>query len=69
MLIVDWDVHHGDGIQDMFKDDSRVLYVSLHRRDLFPYKDVEGECKGDCSYVGEGHGLGYTMNIAWPEVQ
>ena len=31
ILILDWDVHHGNGIQNMFYDDPRVLYISIHR--------------------------------------
>ena len=31
ILIVDWDVHHGNGTQHMFYDDPKVLYISLHR--------------------------------------
>ena len=60
-VIVEWDVRHGDGIQNVFIDDSRVMYVSLHRRDLFPYQGVEGDCKGNCSYVGEGEGVAGTL--------
>jgi histone deacetylase 4/5 len=33
ILIVDWDVHHGNGTQNMFYDDPKVMYVSLHRHD------------------------------------
>ena len=33
VLVVDWDVHHGNGIQHMFYNDDRVLYISLHRYD------------------------------------
>ena len=36
VAIVDWDVHHGNGTQDIFYDDSRVLYVSLHESPLYP---------------------------------
>ena len=64
VLIVDWDVHHGNGIQRMFEEDPRVLYISLHRLDLFPYKLDEA----DCNVVGAGKGAGYTVNVAWPKV-
>ena len=63
ILIVDWDVHHGNGIQRMFEEDPRVLYVSLHRLDLFPFKPEES----DCDVVGSGAGAGYSVNIAWPK--
>jgi len=48
----------------MFIDDPRVLYVSLHRLDTFPWI-VE---KMDCPVVGEGPGEGYNVNIGWPKV-
>lgn len=36
VAVVDWDVHHGNGTQDIFYDDSRVLYVSMHEAPLYP---------------------------------
>lgn len=63
ILIVDWDVHHGNGTQHMFEEDSSVLYVSLHRYDhgtFFPMGDEGSSCQ-----VGRGAGRGYNMNIAW----
>ena len=48
----------------MFEEDPRVLYISLHRLDLFPYKLDEA----DCNVVGAGKGAGYTVNVAWPKV-
>ncbi len=36
MLIVDWDVHHGNGTQDIFWNDPRVLYVSTHQSPAYP---------------------------------
>lgn len=65
ILIIDWDVHHGNGIQRMFEEDPRVLYVSLHRLDIFPLKPEES----DCNVTGTGSGAGYTVNIAWPKVR
>ena len=64
VLIVDWDVHHGNGIQKMFEDDPRVLYISLHRQDTFPW-DPEN---ADCSRIGIGRGEGFNVNIGWPKV-
>lgn len=61
ILIVDWDVHHGNGIQRMFYQDKSVMYLSLHRHDagnFFPGT-------GDCREVGSGQGEGYNWNIAW----
>lgn len=48
----------------MFEEDPRVLYISLHRFDIFPFKPEES----DCNVVGSGSGAGYTVNIAWPKV-
>jgi acetoin utilization deacetylase AcuC-like enzyme len=48
----------------MFEEDPRVLYVSLHRFDIFPFKPEES----DCNVVGSGAGAGFTVNVAWPKV-
>lgn len=64
VLIIDWDIHHGNGIQRMFEEDPRVIYVSLHRLDFFPLKPEEMD--GDV--VGKGAGAGYSVNVAWPHV-
>ena len=63
VLILDWDVHHGNGIQHMFYHTSNVLYISIHRYDhafFFP-------CSEDAAAdrVGEGDGTGYNINIPW----
>ncbi|KAJ6652568.1 hypothetical protein lerEdw1_011415 [Lerista edwardsae] len=61
ILIVDWDVHHGNGTQQVFYRDPNVLYVSLHRHDdgnFFPGS-------GAASEVGSGAGEGFTVNVAW----
>ncbi|XP_032612766.1 histone deacetylase 6 isoform X1 [Hylobates moloch] len=63
ILIVDWDVHHGNGTQHMFEDDPSVLYVSLHRYDhgtFFPMGD-----EGASSQIGQAAGTGFTVNVAW----
>lgn len=61
VMVLDWDIHHGDGTQQTFLDDDRVLFLSLHRlQGTFPYDD-----SGSSSVVGKGKGLGYTVNIAW----
>lgn len=62
ILIIDWDVHHGNGTQTVFYNDPSVLYISLHRHDdggFFPGTGAPEE-------MGSGPGLGYTINIAWP---
>jgi acetoin utilization deacetylase AcuC-like enzyme len=56
VAIVDWDVHHGNGTQDIFYDDPRVLYLSLHQ---FPFYPGTGAAED----VGEGAGKGATVNI------
>jgi acetoin utilization deacetylase AcuC-like enzyme len=56
VLIVDWDLHHGNGIQSIFYDDPQVLYFSIHRYPFFPWT-------GGMEEVGEGPGKGYTVNV------
>ncbi|XP_072365285.1 histone deacetylase 9-like isoform X2 [Scyliorhinus torazame] len=61
ILIVDWDVHHGNGTQQAFYNDPKVLYISLHRYDegnFFPGSGAPDE-------VGSGPGEGFNVNIAW----
>lgn len=66
ILILDWDVHHGNGIQRTFYDDPNVLYISLHvsrTKDgerFYPQNDW-----GDLDKCGKGAGLGKNINIAW----
>jgi acetoin utilization deacetylase AcuC-like enzyme len=64
VLILDWDVHHGNGTQKMFYDDESVLFFSIHRFDAGAF--FPGGPDGDCSYVGEGDGRGKNINVAWP---
>ncbi len=59
ILILDWDVHHGNGTQHQFQDDPSVLYVSTHQ---FPYYPGTG----DAGEAGTGRGLGATLNIPMP---
>ncbi|KAL8604359.1 hypothetical protein ACOMHN_028122 [Nucella lapillus] len=62
ILIVDWDIHHGNATQHMFYDDPSVLYISLHRfdRGFFP-----GEPDAGAEYVGQNEGRGFNVNIPW----
>ena len=60
VLIVDWDVHHGNGIQHIFDDDPNVLYISLHRYGNGFYPGT-----GHPAEVGKGEGLGKTVNLAF----
>jgi acetoin utilization deacetylase AcuC-like enzyme len=58
VLIVDWDVHHGNGTQDIFYADPRVLFFSIHRFGMGFYPGT-----GDADETGEGAGLGSTLNV------
>jgi acetoin utilization deacetylase AcuC-like enzyme len=59
ILIIDWDIHHGNGINDLFHNEKEVLYFSSHDPMLYPYT-------GDWEDVGEGAGRGYSINIPLP---
>lgn len=61
VLILDWDVHHGNGTEKMFYSDPSVLYVSLHRYDRGTFYPGTGHV----SSVGVDEGAGYNVNIAW----
>ena len=56
ILIVDWDVHHGNGTQNSFYEDPRVLYFSTHRYGFYPGTGAPTE-------VGKGKGEGFTVNV------
>ncbi len=59
ILIVDWDVHHGNGTQAAFYDDPTVLYFSVHQYPFYPGTGSEAE-------KGSGKGLDYTINVPLP---
>ncbi len=59
VLIVDWDVHHGNGTQDIFWNDPGVLYVSTHQHPLYPGTGRAGE-------VGGLRAPGLTFNVPLP---
>ncbi|KAG8379252.1 hypothetical protein BUALT_Bualt07G0069300 [Buddleja alternifolia] len=63
ILVVDWDVHHGNGTQKMFYNDSRVLFFSVHRHEFGGFYP----CGDDGSHImtGEGQGAGYNINVPW----
>lgn len=63
ILIVDFDVHHGNGTQKMFEDDSSVLFCSVHRYDRGKY--YPGGQLGNYTSHGVDAGEGYTVNIPW----
>ena len=59
VLIVDWDVHHGNGTQDIFYANPDVFYLSLHQAPFYPGT-------GDAEERGEGPGAGTTLNLPMP---
>jgi acetoin utilization deacetylase AcuC-like enzyme len=59
VMIFDWDVHHGNGTNDIFHSDPAVLYVSIHQSPLYPGT-------GPASDVGSGAGEGHTVNLPVP---
>ncbi|MBV8833927.1 MAG: histone deacetylase [Acidobacteriaceae bacterium] len=59
ILIVDWDVHHGNGTQDIFYSDGSVLFFSTHQSPWYPGT-------GPASERGEGKGAGKTINCPFP---
>eukprot|EP00286_Rhodomonas_abbreviata_P020664 CAMPEP_0181313932 /NCGR_PEP_ID=MMETSP1101-20121128/14529_1 /TAXON_ID=46948 /ORGANISM="Rhodomonas abbreviata, Strain Caron Lab Isolate" /LENGTH=443 /DNA_ID=CAMNT_0023420953 /DNA_START=203 /DNA_END=1531 /DNA_ORIENTATION=+ len=66
VLIVDWDIHHGNGSQEMFEADPRVLYFSAHGGYAFPAFVRDGQMQRQAaSCVGSGAGAGFSMNCAW----
>jgi acetoin utilization deacetylase AcuC-like enzyme len=59
VLIVDWDAHHGNGIQDIFYAERDVLYISTHQYPHYPGS-------GFVTEVGSGDGEGFTVNFPFP---
>ncbi len=59
VMIIDWDVHHGNGSNDIFHSSSSVLYVSIHQSPLYPGT-------GSARDVGSEGGVGYTVNLPVP---
>ncbi len=62
ILVVDWDLHHGNGTQQAFEDDPGVLYVSTHQYPFYPGS-------GSLQEIGCGRGRGFTMNVPLPPGQ
>jgi acetoin utilization deacetylase AcuC-like enzyme len=56
VAVVDWDVHHGNGTQGIFYDDSSVFFFSAHQYPWYPGTGARGE-------TGVGRGRGYTLNV------
>jgi acetoin utilization deacetylase AcuC-like enzyme len=59
VLVVDWDVHHGNGTNALFRDSPEVLFASIHQSPFWPGT-------GPLSDVGEGEGEGYSINLPVP---
>lgn len=59
IAILDWDVHHGNGTQDIFYEDDGVLYLSVHQGPFYPGT-------GSAHEVGERRGRGFTANVVLP---
>jgi acetoin utilization deacetylase AcuC-like enzyme len=59
VVIIDWDVHHGNGTQDIFYSDGSVFYFSTHQSPWYPGTGASSE-------TGEGRGRGATMNCPFP---
>ncbi|KAM4618505.1 polyamine deacetylase HDAC10 isoform 2-T2 [Polymixia lowei] len=66
VLIVDWDVHHGQGVQYCFEDDPSVLYFSWHRYEHQNFWPNLRE--SDYDSVGKEKGAGFTINVPWNKV-
>jgi len=56
ILVLDFDVHHGNGTQEVFYATDEVLFVSIHQRGIFPFSGTVAE-------IGSGPGEGYTINL------
>jgi len=59
VLILDWDVHHGNGTEEIFYESDAVLYASIHQSPLYPGTGAAGD-------AGRGAGQGYTVNLPVP---
>jgi len=59
VLVLDWDVHHGNGTQHTFYGDPSVMYVSLHQYPFYPGT-------GSADEIGAGDGVGFTVNVPMP---
>jgi acetoin utilization deacetylase AcuC-like enzyme len=59
VLILDWDVHHGNGTAAAFADDPSVLFISIHQSPLYPGT-------GAAADFGRGDGIGHTVNVPVP---
>jgi len=63
VLIVDWDIHHGNGTQHIFEADPSVMYFSMHRYDNGDFFPCSKDAAPDV--VGRRSGAGFNVNVAW----
>ncbi|OMH82172.1 Histone deacetylase 5 [Zancudomyces culisetae] len=63
IMIVDWDIHHGNGIQEVFLEDPDVLYFSIHRHENGGFYPCSPDA--DTSVVGRNAGIGRNVNVAF----
>ena len=61
VMIIDFDVHHGNGTQDIFYKDNTVFYFSTHEKNNYPY------FTGSADEIGEGKGKGYNKNMPYKD--
>lgn len=65
VFILDWDIHHGNGIQDLTFDDPCIFYLSIHRASFGSRKDWFYPGTGRSNETGSGNAKGTNLNIAW----
>ncbi|KAJ1961990.1 Histone deacetylase hda1 [Dipsacomyces acuminosporus] len=65
VMVVDWDVHHGNGIQEIFYSDEDVLYFSIHRHESGEFYPCSSD--GGMDKVGKGPSKGLNINVPWIE--
>mmetsp|Transcript_29939 Transcript_29939/g.41454 ORF Transcript_29939/g.41454 Transcript_29939/m.41454 type:complete len:484 (-) Transcript_29939:223-1674(-) len=67
VLVLDWDVHHGNGTQEIFQSNPNVLFISIHRYEEGSF--YPGVPEGAGQYSGSGAGTGFTVNVAWDRME
>lgn len=62
-MIFDWDIHQGDGTQNLFYESDQVMLMSLHRSDNCTFYPRREDAAG--SFIGKDKGRGFNVNVAW----
>lgn len=62
VAILDWDAHHGNSTQEIFFEDSSVLFISIHRHNNGSFYPGQS---GALSHIGKGKGVGFNLNLPW----